>query len=75
MWLPDVTGACFAVILVVSLGYTIVRQLSRPRYATVVIRCHQCFDRYHDVPAWEAEGFVCGKCRSAGAESGRVPSA
>lgn len=33
-----------------------------PWYPKRWTRCHECLDLY-EVPKWEVEGFVCGKCR------------
>lgn len=33
-----------------------------PPYPKRWTRCHKCLDLY-EVPKWEVEGFVCGKCR------------
>jgi hypothetical protein len=34
--------------------------------STVSVVCHECFETYQGVPAWEAEGFVCATCRGQG---------
>jgi hypothetical protein len=60
--LPNVLGGlglALAIGLVLLGGYL---RNKYPRYPTRFIRCNGCLDPYF-VPAWEAEGFRCPKCR------------
>jgi len=38
----------------------------RERPPGTVAVCHECFETYFDLPAWETEGFVCNRCRKGG---------
>jgi hypothetical protein len=61
--LLSAAGAVICGALVIASRLRSNRTERLPRISAI---CQECFETYHDLPAWEGEGFVCERCRNGG---------